>query len=65
MILESSSGDHFDCFLAGDCVENSWLEESLLAGTTVRAVGGTGATLVAALDEADSDNGTDAGELVE
>jgi len=28
-------------------------------------VGGTGATLVATLDEADSDNGTDAGELVE
>lgn len=65
MILESSSGDHLDCFFAGDVVEYSRLEASLLAGTTERAVGGTGATLVAMLDEADSDNVTEAGELVE
>lgn len=65
MIFESSSGDHLDCLLAGDWVGNSRPEDSRFAGTTERAVGGTGATLVATLDEADSDNVTDAGELVE
>lgn len=65
MIFVSSSGDHFDCFLAGECEAKSWLDDSRFAGTAERAVVGTGATLVATLDCADSDWETDAGELME
>ena len=67
MILVSSSGDHLDCFLAGDCEGYSCVDDSpLLAGTTERAaVGGTGATLVVTLDGADSDKVTEVAELVD
>jgi hypothetical protein len=65
MILASSSGDHFDCFFAGDWVEKSCVVASLLAGTAERAAGSTGATLVAILEEMESDGVSDAEELVE
>ncbi len=65
MILASSSGYHLDCFLAGDGVMKSWLADNLFAGTAHRGWGGTGATLVATLDDNDSDLDTDAGELVD
>ena len=66
MIFASSSGDHLDCFFAGDWIEWSWLEDSLFAGTAGRGWGGgRGATLVATLDGADSDRDIEAGELVD
>jgi hypothetical protein len=42
MIFASSSGDHFDCFLAGDSDGWAWPLDSLLAGTA-DAGGGCGA----------------------
>ena len=66
MIFASSSGDHFDCFFAGDWMGWSWLEDSRLAGTADRGwEGGRGATLVATLDGTESDRDTEAGELVD
>lgn len=65
MILASSSGDHLDCFFAGDWVGRSWLVESLLAGTAERGCGGRGATVVATLDGTDADRDTEEGELVD
>ena len=66
MIFASSSGDHLDCFFAGDWTERSWLEDCRLAGTADRGWdGGRGATLVATLDGPESDRDTDAGELVD
>lgn len=38
MILASSSGDHFDCFLAGDSEGWAWLPERRFAG--MEEVGG-------------------------
>jgi hypothetical protein len=65
MILASSSGDHLDCFFAGDWIGWSWVEDSLFAGTADRGWGGRGATLVATLDGTDPDRDTEAGELVD
>ncbi len=65
MIFASSSGDHLDCFFAGDWRGWSWLEESRLAGTADRGWGGRGATLVATLDGTEPDRDTEAGELVD
>lgn len=65
MILVSSSGDHLDCFLAGDWMGWSSLDKSLFAGTAERGCCGKGATLVVTLDGADPERETEAGELTE
>lgn len=65
MIFESSSGDHFDCFFAGDWTASSWLVNDLLAGTAERGWGGKGATLVVTLDCTESDRETVDGEEVD
>jgi hypothetical protein len=66
MIFASSSGDHLDCFFAGDWIGWSWLENSRFAGTADRGWGGgRGATLMEMLDGTDSDRDTEAGELVD
>jgi len=66
MILASSSGDHLDCFFAGDWAGCSRLDDSLLAGTADRGWGGgSGATLVATLDGIDNDREIEAAEMVD
>ena len=44
MILSSSSGDHLDCFLAGD--SDGWTPWSLFVGTVAAAVSGVGSDVV-------------------
>jgi hypothetical protein len=74
MILASSSGDHLDCFLAGEAPTPTWSwPDSRFAGTEDRVdgwvvEGGKGATLVATLDGTDSERelvALNEGELVD
>lgn len=66
MILVSSSGDHFDCFFAGDCCVKSVSEAGRFNDTEFLAVTGTWPVpvVVPVLDGADvTDWETDAGDV--
>jgi hypothetical protein len=68
MILVSSSGDHFDCFLAGDCPTKSCEDACLFAGIVGRRLASKAPvpTVVAVLEGTDVvERETEAGEAEE